>query len=407
MANEFLTPYSASKFLEGVEEALPKIRGTLLQDTVVPGFVLRNANTVNIDKEFAIKNTTAMFAEPKADVTPIQLGDFSTKELSFAYIKEGWDDNDPFDALDQRMLGDQFGQVNPQANKVRRLIEKAATAEQRFQNLFEKTLASMVLYGGYEAYSEKHHRVQYDFERNVTTTYAQLSSSTSLISSVNLTTSAVTAPWIDVSTGSAKVVLPVVATSGGFTAGDKAWTRALVTAGKASPVNDLRRMYETSARWGAVPSYYIMSDDAYDAFAFDVTTNYSKEADLTLRTTAINSLPVQSDVKNIDGLTQRTSWTFTNGVTVPIYTYNAVLNNRTTGVEEAIIGSGWVVGVPSSSYGLKVYGRILHPKAGYYAMPRFINNWSDDKAGTNEYEMHANFLVAHKKINALTAWKVV
>ena len=401
MANEFLSPYGASKYLEGVIEALPKIRGTLLQDSVVPGFILRNANSVNLDEEFAVKNTTAMFASPKADVTPIQLGDFSTKELYFAYAKEGWDDNDPIETLEQRQLGDQFGQVNLQANKARRLVEKAAIAEQRFQNLFEKTLSHMVLYAGYEAFSEKHPKVRYDFGRNVTTTYAQLSSTTSLISSVNLTTSAVTAPW-----DSSTTVLPVVATSGGFTAGDKAWTRALVTAGKATPVNDLRRMYETSARWGATPAYYIMSDDAYDAFAFDVTTNYSKEADLSLRTAANNTLNIQSDVKNIDGLTQRTSWTFNNGATVPIFTYNAILNNRTTGAEEAIIGSGWVVGIPASSYGLKVYGRILHPKAGYYAMPRFINNWMDDKAGTNEYEMHTNFLVAHKKINALTSWKV-
>lgn len=402
MANEFLSPYAASKYLEGVIEALPKIRGTLLQETVVPGFVLRNARSVNLDEEFAIKNTTAMFASPKADVTPIQLGDFSTKELYFAYAKEGWDDADTLETLDQRQLGDQFGTVNIQANIARRLLEKGVIAEQRMQNLFEKTLANMILYSGYEAYSEKHPRVRYDFGRNVTTTAAQLNSTSSLISSVNLTTSAVTAPW-----DSSVTILPVVATAGGFTAGDKAWTRALVTAGKATPVADLRRMYETSARWGATPAYYLMSDNAYDAFAFDVTANYSKEADLTLITTARNALPVQVDVMNIDGLTQRTSWTFANGATVPIYTYNAKLNDRTTGVEESIIGSGWVVGIPASSYGLKVYGRISHPKAGYAALPRFINNWMDDKAGINEYEMHTNFLVAHKKINAVTSWKVV
>jgi hypothetical protein len=149
-----------------------------------------------------------------------------------------------------------------------------------------------------------------------------------------------------------------------------------------------------------------MSDNAYDAFAFDVTTNYSKEADLTLLTTARNALPIQLDVMAIDGLTQRTSWTFSNGVTVPIYTYNAVLNNRTTGVEEAIIGAGWVVGIPSSNYGLKVYGRIKHARAGFMAMPRFINRWMDDKTAVEEYEMHSSFLVAHKKINSITAWKV-
>ncbi len=401
MANEFLSPYAASKYLEGVIEALPKIRGTLLQDTVIPGFVTRETESVNLDQEFAVKNTLAMFVDPKADVTPIQLGDFGTKELYFAYTKEGWGD-DEFQVLNQRQLGDQFGQVNVLANKARRLVEKAAIAEQRIQNLFEKTVSNMVLYSGYEAYSEKHPRIRYDFGRNVTTTYAQLSSATSLISSVNLTTSAVTAPW-----DSSVTVLPVVATSGGFTAGDKAWTRALVTAAKSTPVKDLTRMYETSARWGATPAYYIMQDDAYDAFNFDVTTNYSKQADRTIITLTQNALDIQNRPQNIDGLTFRRTWLFDNGISVPIYTYNAVINNRSTGVEEAFIPAGWVIGVPDSSYGLKVYGRIKHPRANWAAMPRFINRWMDEKTAVEEYEMHSNFLIAHKKINALTAWKVV
>lgn len=401
MANEFLSPYAASKFLEGVIEALPKIRGTLLQDTVIPGFITRDTKTVNLDEEFAVKNTIAQFVHPKADVTPIQLGDFSTKELYFAYAKEGWGDDD-FEVLDNRQLGDQFGTVNVLANQAARLTEKAAIAEARVQNLFEKTIANLALYGGYEAFSEKHPKIRYDFGRNVVTTYANLNKTNGLVSSVNLTTSAVTAPW-----DSSVTVLPVVATSGGFTAGDKAWTRALVTAGKATPVADLTKMYETSSRWGAAPSYYIMQDDAYDAFNFDVTTNYSKDADRTIITLTQNALDIAVRPKNIDGLTYKRTWLFDNGISVPIYSYNALINNRTTGAEEAFIPTGWVLGIPDSNYGLKVYGRIKHKRANYAAMPRFINRWEDEKTGAQEFEMHTNFLIAHKKINALTAWKVV
>lgn len=401
MANEFLSPYAASKYLEGVLSALPKIRGTLLQDTVVPGFVTRETESVNLDQEFAVKNTSAMFVDPKADVTPIQLGDFGTREMYFAYTKEGWGD-DEYDVLNQRQLGNPFGQVDVMANKVARLVQKATIAEQRMQNLFEKTLANLVLYSGYEAFSEKHPKIRYDFGRNVTTTYASLSASNSLVSSVNLTTNAVTAPW-----DASITVLPVVPTSGGFTAGDKAWTRALVTAAKATPVKDLTKMYETAARWGAAPSYYIMQDDAYDAFNFDVTTNYAQDANKTVLTLTQNALDVAARPKNIDGLTFRRVWMFDNGIIVPIYTYNAIINNRTTGVEEAFIPAGWVIGVPSADWGLKVYGRIKHPRAMYSAMPRFINRWMDEKTGVEEYEMHSNFLMAHKKINALTAWKVV
>jgi hypothetical protein len=401
MANEFLSPYGASKLLEGVLEALPKIRGTLLQDTISSGFVTRDTKTVNFDEEFAVKNTSAMFVDPKADVTPIQLGDFGTKELYFAYIKEGWGDDD-YEVLDNRQLGDQFGQVNILANQARRLVEKAAIAEQRFQNLFEKTYANLAMFGAYEAFSEKHPKIRYDFGRNVTTTYANLSKANGLVSAVNLTTAAVTAPW-----DSSVTMLPVVPTSGGFTAGDKAWTRALVTAGKATPVADLTKMWETSNRWGAAPSYYIMQDDAYDAFNFDVTTNYSKDADRNFITMSQNALDILKAPQNIDGLTYRRTWVMGNGAAIPIYTYNAVLNNRITGVEEAIVPAGWVIGVPASNNGLKVYGRIKHKKAMWATMPRWINQWEDAKTGAAEYEMHSSFLIAHKKINAMTAWKVV
>jgi len=401
MANEFLSPYAASKYLEGVLEALPKIRGTLLQSTVVPGFITRETRSVNLDEEFAVKNTYAMFVDPKADVTPIQLGDFSTKELYFAYAKEGWGD-DEFDVLDQRQLGDQFGQVNVLANKARRLVEKAAIAEQRIQNLFERTLAHLVMYSGYEAFSEKHPRVLYNFGRNVTTTAAELNKSGSLVSAVNLTTTNVTAPW-----NASQVVMPVVPTSGGFTAGDKAWTRALVTAGKATPVKDLTKMYETSKRWGAAPAYYIMQNAAYDAFNFDVDTNYSKEADRTIMSMVQNALDPGFRPVNIDGLTRRRTWMMDDGIAVDLYTYDAKLNNRQTGVEEAIIEDGWVLGIPSSNYGLKIYGRIKHPRANWNAMPRFINRWEDQKTAVEEYEMHTNFLMAHRKMNAMTAWKVV
>jgi hypothetical protein len=401
MTNEFLGPYAVSKILEGVIEALPKIRGTLLQDTVTSGFVTRETNSVNFDQEFAVKNTTAMFVHPKADVTPIQLGDFSTKELYFAYTKEGWVD-DEFDVLNQRQMGQQFGQVNIQANQTERLIEKTVIAEQRFQNLFEATYASLAMYGGYEAFSQKHPKVRYDFGRNVTTTYADLTANGSLVSSVNLTTNAVTAPW-----DSSITVLPVLPTSGAFTAGDRAWTKANVTAGKATPVADFVKMYETGTRWGGSPQYYIMQADAYDVLAFDQLTNY-KEGSYTMMNTVVSTeLDLQPRPKNVDGLTLKRYWKFDNGIVVPIYTYDAKYNLRDTGAEAAFIPQGWVIGVPSDSFGLKVYGRIKHPRANWAAMPRFINRWMTEKDAVNEYEVHSNFIIGHKRINSLTAWKVV
>lgn len=399
MANEFLSPYATSKVLEGVLTALPKIRGTFLQSNLARGFITRNTKTINFDQEFATKNTTAMFVTERADVTPIQLGDYGHKELYFAYSKEGWAD-DEFDILDNRQLGQPLGQVNIQANQAQRLIQKAAIAEQRFENLFEKTWAEVLLYGGYEAYSQKHPRMRYNFGRNVTTTYAGWANA--LVSSINLTSTAVTAPW-----DSTETVLPVVATTGGVTSGSKAWTKALVTAGTATPVKDLVKMYETSARWNAPIASFIMQDSAYDAFNFDVENNYSAAADVTISSILSAQRDIIPQAQEVDGLTYRRTWTLANGVSIPIYTYNAKYNDRDTGIETTFIPDGWVLGMPNASYGVKAYGRIKHPRANYMAMPRFINRWQTEKDAVNEYEEHTSFLIGHTKINACTAWKVV
>jgi hypothetical protein len=399
MANEFLSPYQTSKVLEGVLEALPKVRSNFLQTTLANGYTTRTTDTVNFDREFAVQNVSAMFVDPKADVTPIQLGDFGTTELYFAYSKEGYDE-DEWETISQRQLGQAFGTVNPVANAAANLIKKAVIAEERFENLFEKTWAEIALYGGYEAYSQKHPRVRYNFGRSVTSTIAGLSAD--LISSVNLTTAAVTTPW-------GTTALPVIGTSGGYTAGQKAWTKALVTAGTATPVKDLTKMYETMSRNGSEPQYFIMQSDAWDAYSFDLFTNYKDLATTTIRTNVDVSLAIMPQVRNIDGLTFRGFHKFTNGAEVPIYSYGAKLNDRDTGEQSAIIGEGWVIGVPNSTYGKKIHGRIKHPKAGYQPLPRFINRWGgpDSKNGLYEYEIHTCFILGHTKMDALVAWKVV
>ena len=396
--NEFLSPYQTSKVLEGVIEALPKIRPNFLQTALATGFTTTTRDTVNFDKEFAVKNTTAIFVDPNSDVSPITLGDFGTSELYFAYSKEGWQE-DTYETISQRQLGQAFGNVNVLANAAANLQAKALIAEQRFENLFEKTWAEVALYGGYEAYSEKHPRVRYNFGRTVVSTYADLI--LDLVPSVNLTTTAVTTPW-------GTTALPVVATSGAYTAGQKAWTTTLVTAGTATPVLDLQKMHNTGKRHGSAPKVYIMQADAYLAFNFDINTNYKDAAVTTINSTQNISRQIMPTNREVDGLSFARNWTFSDGVTVSIYMYDAIYNDRTTGTEVAYIPQGWVIGIPDAVYGKKIHGRIKHPKSGYAALPRFINRWGgpDSKNGLYEFEMHTNFIIGHTKPDALVAWKV-
>jgi Phage major capsid protein E. len=399
---EFLSPYQTGKVLEGVIAALPKVRPNFLQQAMFSGWITRNTLTVNFDKEFAVKNVVAEFVTPRADTTPIQLGNFGTTELYFAYSKESWGDDD-FEVLDTRQIGEQFNSIPALMSiQARRLVEKATIAEQRFENLFELCSAHIAMYGAYAAKGEKHPTMLYNFGRNVISTYATLSPEEALVPSCNLTTTAVTAPW-----DSTVTILPVIPTSGGFTAGDKAWTKALVTAGSATPVADLAKMLQTASRWGGRTTAVIMQDSPYAAFNFDVNTNFADNASNTTATMVSNALDLGSRLKEVDGLTFRRFWTADNGVTIPIYTYNAKYNNRDTGTETQYIGDGWVICVPDTSNFMKIYGRIKHKAAKYMAMPRFIHRWMDDKTASEEFEEHTSFLLASTRINSLVAWKVV
>jgi len=401
-AVNFLGPYDTEKVLSGVLRALPIKRPNFMQ-TFFPEIPPTNKRTLNFDQEYATKNVMGMFVEPKADVDPIRLPTFGHKELTFAYAKEGID-SDEFEELDSRQIGDPFGQVDVLKNKAARFVRKVTLAEQRFENLFELVSCSLAMYGGYKAQSEKHPLVVYDFARTVATTATQIHwDSTSLlhlIPSVNLTASAVTSPW-------GTTAMSVVATDGGagYTQGQRLWSKSLVTAGTATPVKDINLMVQTCNE-RATAKAIIMSNDAWDVFQFDVNTNYKDAANKTLNVSSTITLIVKPQVEVVKGLTFRCVWTLENGVTIPIYSYNGVYNDRTTGVETKYIGNGWVFVMPDTG-GLKVHGRIMHPKANWNAQARWLNYWMDDKTGIEEWEIHTNFIIGHTLIDALVAWKVI
>ena len=400
-AVQFLGPYDTEKVLSGVLKALPIKRPNYMQ-SFFPEIAPTNKRTLNFDQEYSTKNVMGMFVEPKADVDPIRLPTFGHKELTFAYSKEGID-SDEFEELNSRQIGDQFGQVDVLKNKAARFVRKVMLAEQRFENLFEYVASSLVMYGGYKAASEKHPIVIYDFGRTVATLASQIhwdaDTHLRLVPSVNLTENEVDSPW-------GTVAMPVIATDGGagYTQGQRKWTKALVTAGTATPVKDVTLMVQTCNERSTIKSI-VMQDDAWDVFSFDVNTNYKDAASKILYVTSPVELIVKPQLAVVNGLTFRQMWTFENGLSVPIYSYNGVYNDRTTGVETKYVGSGWVFALPDTG-GLKVHGRIMHPKANWNAQARWLNYWMDDKTGTEEWESHTSFIMGHTIINAVVAWKV-
>jgi len=393
----FLDPYQASKLLSGVIPANKVKRPNWLQ-TFFSNESSTERDTVNFDVEFTAKNTMGMFVLPESDVTPITLNEFGTKELRFSYAKEGLNSPD-YEEINVRQLGQPFGSLDVMGNEVANIRSKLALSEQRFENLFELTATNILLYGGYQAASEKHPSIRYDFGRTVIKTTANLDT-LDLVPSVNLTTTAVTAPW-----DSTQVIMPVL--TGTYSDGRKAWTNGnIVTTKTATPVKDLIKMYET-AKFRSGTSACLMSSDAYEAFNTDLLANY-KDASLT---TLDVLLRAQQDVlpriKDVQGLTFKRSYPLGNGELIDIYVYDGFYHTRSAGTATKYVPNGFVVLIPPSENGVKVYGRIKHPRANYSAMPRWINYWEEAKTGKREWEVHTNFLMGHTDIDSVVSWKVL
>jgi predicted RNA-binding protein with TRAM domain len=392
----FLDPYQASKILSGVIPANKVKRPNWLQ-SYFSNVSSTEKDTVNFDVEFTAKNTMGMFVLPESDVTPITLNEFGTKELRFSYAKEGLNSPD-YEEINVRQLGQQFGTLDVMGNEAANLRSKLALSEQRFENLFELTATNILLYGGYQAASEKHPTIRYDFGRTVIKTSANLDAM-DLVPSVNLTTTAVTAPW-----DSTQSIMPVL--TGTYSDGRKSWSNSNITAKTATPIKDLVKMYET-AKFRAGTSVCLMSSDAYEGFNFDLITNYKDSSVTTLDVILRSQQDILPRVKDVQGLTYKRSFPLGNGELIDIYVYDAFYHTRTSGVATKYVPNGFVVLIPPADNGVKVYGRIKHPRANYAAMPRWINYWEEPKTGKREWEIHTNFLMGHTDIDSVVSWKVL
>lgn len=379
MAVEFLSPYEAGKVLEGVLPANKTVRPNWLQ-THFGQVRTSESRTINFDQEFSTKNTMGMFVAPHSDVTPITLENFGHKELTFGYAKEGLNSPD-YEEISTRQLGQPLnGPIDVMANELADIRAKLAKAEQRFENLFEYIAAQILFYGSYSAVSEKHPLVAYDFGRTVVTTDAGYLAGN--VPSIDLTT---------------------LVGNGG--AGKRAWDSTGGTAAP-TPVKDVIKMASTAYIRAGV-SVCLMSSDAYELFEDDITTNYATAANLTTAVLGRVELKILPMVEAYQSLNYRRTFPLGNGKFVDIYTYDAIYHDRTTGVATPYVPDGYVVMIPPSSYGAKVYGRIMHPRAQYAAMPRWMNVWEDNKTGKREWEIHTSFIMGHTDIDSVVSWKVM
>jgi hypothetical protein len=375
---EFLSPYETSKLLEGVIPADKVARPNWLQ-SAFGNVTTRETETVNFDVEFATKNTPAMYVAPNADAPLIQLQGYGTKELRFAYVKEGLSSPD-YEEINFRQMGQQFGQVDIMANWVANVRKKLTVTEANFENLFELNASNVIFTGVHTAVSEKHPKVYYDFARTKVTTDAGY-----LAGNV---------PEIDLTT-----------LNGNGGVGKRAWGSTGGTAAP-TPYKDFVKACQTSLRKGPIRAA-VLSGDAYELLEADILANFKDAADLTKAVESRIELKILPTIEKYQDLNFRRSIPIGQGMYVDVYTYDAIYHDRTTGVAAKFVPDGYMAILPSSDKGIKIYGRIMHLKARYAAMPRFVNTWIDPKSDKMEAEIHCNYLMGFSDIDAVVSWKVM
>lgn len=376
---DFMSPYEVSKYLSGVIEGKKFNKGTFLSDQFADRDVTENP-TFNVDREADQKNVMGQYVHPKADAGYIQLPDYGTEELRFAYAKEAINTDD-FETLNQREIGQPFGMIDVNANDAARLQKKLANAINAVDNLKEKAAADIAFLGGHTAEGPKASKVVWNFNRTVVTADADYVKGTYI-------------PEIDLTT---------LVGNGG--AGKRAWDSAGGTKAP-TPYLDIKKMVQTGLARAKPIKMIVMDTNAYQLLEDDIIANYSKAADLTLAVRDRIELQIIPMVETYRGLTYQRLLPFAGGSVVAIYTYTAAYNDRITGVETPYVPTGRIVGIPDARYQGIRYGRIMHRKARWGAMPIWVNTWMNEKTGEFEQEIHSSFVMFPWDVDALVSWKV-
>jgi hypothetical protein len=411
MTGVFQTPFGPSKKIEGYVKGYFQKRPLAFK----PFFGDINTtwtDTVNYDIQGNKRNLMGQFVQADIDVYRVQLPNFGTKELTFAYSKEAVGSPN-YSEISQRMLAEQPSAVTLDSARLARAVaanmqDQFTLAYERFENLYEYARTNILLYGTFDTTlatpNGEHKQVVWDMQRtklvNGTTNDANERAAneayirSDIVPEVNLTTL-----WANTST----------AVAGGLSwdSKDASNSNAAVTPSVAvSPVKHLNRMLEVAAYRSGTAAIF-MADDAYSWLQYDINTNYKDAANTLYRvldpTIDLEILPY---IKEIEGLTLRRMWNAGGGMMIPIYTYNGKYNRRDTGAKEAYFPDGHVLLVPPADNGAVRFGKIQHIKAFWAAMQFWVNSWVGEKSGIESFEIHTNFVVYHKDINSVVCWKV-
>lgn len=369
------------------------------------------ADTVQYDVEADKRNLMGQFVAADIDVYRVQLPNFGSKELSFAYSKEAVGSPN-YSEISQRMLAEQPANVTLESGRLARAVadnmqQQFALAYERFENLYEFSRANILIYGTMDTIlatpNGEHKRIVWNMERKKLTNGSTNNTAERKANAYSVLHDIV--PEVDLTTLWANADTAV--------AGGMSWdsidgsTSLAVTPTKAvSPVQHLNRMLEVAAYRSGTAAIFI-SDDAYSWLQADINTNYKDAANTLYRTLdPVVDLEVMPYVREIEGLSFRRMWNAGGGMMIPMYTYNGKYHDRATGEKKAYFPDGRVLLVPNGSMGAVRFGKIQHIKAMWAAMQFWVNSWKGEKSGIEQFEIHTNFVTYHTDIDSVVSWKV-
>jgi hypothetical protein len=382
----FATPYE-----------LNEIYGTLVdRDIPLPTELQSNFSTVNTFTTETINLDQispdlriGIFVAPELNAKPTVGRGYSTKVFYPGY----WKDKTTVDFrnIRTRRVGESFSTPTSTAGKIAAALQDhMQIMKNKRDRLLEWMAAQILLYGAYSITSELHPAVLVDLEPNIATHLTSEAQSTATVPAsqavslgggranrANISGTNVTNP----TTGQ---VIPTLGSN-------RNWGGASHT-----PVADIQAMLDSA--WEPIAKIYI-SDDAFPHLAADplfdqIVTPYLQAS----RVITLDQVPGQ---QNKEGLKLRG---YIAGI--PMYTYNAQYQPTNSTTLSNFIGSGWVVMVPASAYGIQAYGAIQHGEADFQASELFWNSWMEEELGKPWLQGQSAPVMLHTKIKSTVAWKV-
>lgn len=365
-------------------------RGTTLPKTRFLQSFFGDVNTtedlsIAMDIEANRRNMVAEWVHPEGVPNEYKLPRSGFREYGFGYIKTMVTNN--LSPNFARRLGELIGKGGD-PNRLDEFQEQQMIALDSRFNRFELTARDLIFNGTYTAEGEKHPAIKFDFPKVTAATSAQYQGNSAIA-------------W-------SKVDLTTLNHNGGV--GKAVWSDSGNNSGTkiVDVLTDLsiwhKHFRDRHDGWASL----IMSSNTFATFENNIQTVRADAKDLTKYVLAEDRIYAQFQPKLIPfkavGLMRVVT---INGVQVPIYVYDGVYTDVTTGIETKFVPDGYVIGMPDSSNQVIRYGRIMHYLAQWKAMPLWVQEYREPRTGAYEQTFHTSIFMGVKNPDAIMVCKVM